>query len=96
MEIVNHDILRFETGIKNSDGELKQFDISKETIIELKQITNLELQFEFYKNNLDNIYDYLYDGGNECVQTYNFEDIFIEEIALENENKEIHLDWSQW
>jgi CRISPR/Cas system CMR-associated protein Cmr1 (group 7 of RAMP superfamily) len=78
---INEELKEFEKMI-NSDPCNKQPLKSKNCISNFRQIKDVKEAYNYYKFNIDNIYDYFYDGGNECWQTFLHLDISIEELPI--------------
>jgi hypothetical protein len=65
-----------------TDGINKQLTKSKLVINNLKEINEPQLQLEYYMKNLEDIYFYYYDGGNETYMDYNYDLATVEEKNL--------------
>lgn len=60
----------------------KQSNHSKDCISHFKNMKNPKEAYQYYKSNLDNIYYYFYDGGNESWIMFQYSNIFIEELDI--------------
>jgi hypothetical protein len=57
---------------------------SIQIIQQLYKIADKKEQLNFYLENLENIYDYFYDGTVECWETYDIVVYFIEKKEITN------------
>lgn len=75
-------IIDFQEFIKQDPIIHKQPVKSIHKIQKLYKINDKKEQLKSYLDNLSDIYDYFYDGGNECWQTYKESYYYIEKMEI--------------
>lgn len=82
IETINDDLEAYLHLIRNNVGIVLQPIKSKNCINTFKEITDFKEAYEYYKSNIDNIYNYFYNGGNEGWETFLYSNISIEELCI--------------